>query len=297
MKKNIYTSKYITIVILLIIFVLVLFYIKRHNIEFFKGGNSGDRSNSGGGSNSGRGSNNGNESNIEGYQSKVVKTCANDNPVVKPDVKPKEVIDKKPSPYGPLPSPIPPAVIIPPKPPGNKDPIHPSKVIPESIIRHTLPLSEPLPSVNPISTEHVKEPIKKPSNSNNNNNVKLGTLANSTLRFYEKQIEKNTPLQVSILQEIELKQKELEEKKRLELNQAKEIEDKGKVLLTRSRMLQINQDRSSYRKKIIYSLLAIIFAIFIITIIIYILFFKNIDPYTRQPRGKWVYENVIVHKL
>ena len=61
------------------------------------------------------------------------------------------------------------------------------------------------------------------------------------------------------------------------MNQAKEIEDKEKILLTRSRMLQISQDRISYRKKIIYSLLAVVFAIFIIMITLYVLFFKNID--------------------
>ena len=77
--------------------------------------------------------------------------------------------------------------------------------------------------------------------------------------------------------ELKNKEKELKYKKKIEMNQAKEIEDKEKVLLTRSRMLQISQDRISYRKKIIYSLLAVVFAVFIIVLTFYVLFFKNID--------------------
>jgi hypothetical protein len=159
-------------------------------------------------------------------------------------------------------------------------------------------LSQPLPVINPPTpTESIKGPVKNVSSSDKNNNVKLAALSNSVLNLYEKQIAKNTPLQESILKEIQIKQKELEDKKKLELNQAKKIQEKEKVLLTRSRMLQINQDRSSYRKKIIYSLLAIIFVIFIITIMIYIFFFKNVNFYTRQRKGKWIFENEIIYNF
>jgi hypothetical protein len=63
-------------------------------------------------------------------------------------------------------------------------------------------------------------------------------------------------------------------------NQKKKIiTHKEKLLLTRSRMLQISQDRNSYKKKIIYSLIALIFFIFIITLVIYVY-------YTRKMKAK-----------
>ena len=41
-------------------------------------------------------------------------------------------------------------------------------------------------------------------------------------------------------------------------------------------MLQISQDRNAYKKKIIYSLIALIFAIFIFTLVMYVLFIRKI---------------------
>jgi len=52
-----------------------------------------------------------------------------------------------------------------------------------------------------------------------------------------------------------------------ELNNS--IEKKQKLLLTRSRMLQISTDRNSYKLKLIYSLIGLAIAIFIIILIIY----------------------------
>ena len=50
-------------------------------------------------------------------------------------------------------------------------------------------------------------------------------------------------------------------------NQLKEIESKEKLLLTRARMLQIAQDRNSYKTKVLYTLIAILITIFIICLI------------------------------
>jgi hypothetical protein len=52
-------------------------------------------------------------------------------------------------------------------------------------------------------------------------------------------------------------------------NQLKEIESKEKLLLTRSRMLQIAQDRNSYKTKVLYTLMAILIVILIINLVIW----------------------------
>jgi len=59
------------------------------------------------------------------------------------------------------------------------------------------------------------------------------------------------------------------EKQQIQESQMKEIENKARLLLTRSRMLQISQDRNSYKTKIIYTLLAILIVIFIINLFIW----------------------------
>ena len=325
MKKNIYISEYITIIFLLIIFILILFYFKSYNIEHFNkprrtvppevsGGGSGEGGGGGSGGGGGGGGGSGGSGGGDKNPSKNMKACGDGGggggrgggsgggggaptPVVTPVAIPSEIIQKKPSPSGPLPSPVPPAV-LPPEVIKSKGPTATSVMIKPHIPPGLLPLSQPLSVINPPTpTESIKGPVKNVSSSDKNNNVKLAALSNSVLNLYEKQIAKNTPLQESILKEIQIKQKELEDKKKLELNQAKKIQEKEKVLLTRSRMLQINQDRSSYRKKIIYSLLAIIFVIFIITIMIYIFFFKNVNFYTRQRKGKWIFENEIIDNI
>ena len=90
-------------------------------------------------------------------------------------------------------------------------------------------------------------------------------------------LETNIDLQNATLKDIEKKNIELKQKKNIQLQQLREIEEKEKLLLTRSRMLQIAQDRNSYKKKIIYSLIALIFAIFIFTIVIYIFFRRKLS--------------------
>jgi hypothetical protein len=81
---------------------------------------------------------------------------------------------------------------------------------------------------------------------------------------------------MSTISEIELKNNELLKKQKIEVDQLKEIQDKEKLLLTRSRMLQIAQDRNSYKKKLIYTLIALIFLIFIFTLALYVYFNRKV---------------------
>lgn len=69
--------------------------------------------------------------------------------------------------------------------------------------------------------------------------------------------------------QIKAKNDTLLEKQQIQDSQMKEIENKEKLLLTRARMLQISQDRNSYKTKIIYTLLAILIVIFIINLFIW----------------------------
>ena len=77
--------------------------------------------------------------------------------------------------------------------------------------------------------------------------------------------------------EINTKNRTLLEKQQIQDSQMKEIENKEKLLLTRARMLQISQDRNSYKTKIIYTLLAILIVIFIINLFIWSLKKSNVN--------------------
>ena len=101
--------------------------------------------------------------------------------------------------------------------------------------------------------------------------------ATSQINNYFDQIKNNVEMQTVSLAELSNKNTQLMEKQKIQIDQLKEIEDKEKLLLTRSRMLQISQDRNSYKKKIIYSLIAVIFAVFILTIVMYVLFSRKIN--------------------
>lgn len=79
----------------------------------------------------------------------------------------------------------------------------------------------------------------------------------------------------STLTDISLKNNSIRDKQERQIEQLKEIEDKEKLILTRSRMLQISQDRNSYKKKIIYTLIALILFIFIGTIMTYVFFMRK----------------------
>lgn len=84
-----------------------------------------------------------------------------------------------------------------------------------------------------------------------------------------------TPAPVS-LTDIQLKNQQLLQKQEIQKEQLLEIQEKEKLLLTRSRMLQIVQDKNSFKKKIIYTLLSIIFLIFIISLALYVYFVRTI---------------------
>jgi Flp pilus assembly protein TadB len=79
----------------------------------------------------------------------------------------------------------------------------------------------------------------------------------------------------SNLSNIQVKNTELIKKQVRQQQQLRELEDKEKLILTRSRMLQIAQDRNAYKQKIIYSFIALILLIFICTILIYVLFTRK----------------------
>jgi hypothetical protein len=105
----------------------------------------------------------------------------------------------------------------------------------------------------------------------------LGNIGRSSIQNLYDTINNSNQLVTLTSAELENKTNELLEKQNIQINQLKEIEDKEKLLLTRARMLQIAQDRNSYKKKIIYTFIAAIFAIFIITLIIYVLYVRKIS--------------------
>ena len=106
--------------------------------------------------------------------------------------------------------------------------------------------------------------------------IELTEYGNDKIQSYYQLIQNNIQLQGATNAEIVSKNSELLNKQTVQLNQFNEIEDKEKLLLTRSRMLQVSQDRNSYKKKIIYTIIALIFAIFIFTLVMYVLFIRKI---------------------
>jgi len=104
----------------------------------------------------------------------------------------------------------------------------------------------------------------------------LAEVGTNQINNYLDQIESNITAQSSYLSSINEKNTQLINKQNIQIQQLQEIQDKEKLLLTRSRMLQIAQDRNSYKKKIIYTLLAIIFGIFILILVVYVLFTRKL---------------------
>jgi len=104
----------------------------------------------------------------------------------------------------------------------------------------------------------------------------IGTIGLIEIQSLQQLLDKSATLQPLTSVEITNINNELENRKNLQMNQIREIEEKEKLLLTRARMLQISQDRNSYKKKIIYTLIAVIFGIFILTLVIYVLFVRKI---------------------
>ena len=90
------------------------------------------------------------------------------------------------------------------------------------------------------------QPIIKSMN-NQLNNVKTNILSTQA------QIDQQTS-------EIEKKTLQLEEKQKQVFGQSQELDDKTRLLETRNKMLQLSIERNAYKKKVIYSLLAVIIA-------------------------------------
>jgi hypothetical protein len=106
--------------------------------------------------------------------------------------------------------------------------------------------------------------------------VSLAERGDDQVNKYLQLITNNIDAQSTYLSNINQKNNELLQKQKIQIQQLKEIQDKEKLLLTRSRMLQIAQDRNAYKKKIIYTLLAIIFGIFILILVVYVLFTRKL---------------------
>ena len=104
----------------------------------------------------------------------------------------------------------------------------------------------------------------------------IGVQSADQIHQFYNTLQSSIDLQNTFETNLNTKNDELLRKQQIQINQLKEIEDKEKLLLTRSRMLQISQDRNSYKKKIIYSLIAVIFLIFILTLVMYVLYTRKI---------------------
>ncbi len=61
----------------------------------------------------------------------------------------------------------------------------------------------------------------------------------------------------------------LKEKETRIAQQTLDLEDKSRIVLTRSRMLEIAQERNIFARKMFYSLVALIIFIIVITLVIY----------------------------
>jgi type VI protein secretion system component VasF len=64
-------------------------------------------------------------------------------------------------------------------------------------------------------------------------------------------------------------QRELNRKMQRIHNQINQIQDKSEIALTRSRMLEIAQERNIYARKMYYSLIALILFIIVMALFIY----------------------------
>lgn len=83
-----------------------------------------------------------------------------------------------------------------------------------------------------------------------NTNSNLSQYGKEVWNTYSQQIRDNMNVQGQAIANLNVKNKELIDKQKIQFEQLKEIQDKEKLLLTRSRMLQISQDRNSYKKKL-----------------------------------------------
>jgi len=107
--------------------------------------------------------------------------------------------------------------------------------------------------------------------------TQLTNLSNLEINSFNNSINNNGSLLVLSQREIDDKTTQLLDREQIQTTQLTEIADKEKLLLTRSRMLQVVQNKNAYKKKIIYTLIALIFFIFIFTIVMYVLFERKIS--------------------
>jgi len=71
------------------------------------------------------------------------------------------------------------------------------------------------------------------------------------------------------LSNIDTKNNVIFQKENIQNQLLREIESKEKLLLTRSRMLQISHDRNSYKKQLIYTFMASAFMLLVLILFIY----------------------------
>jgi hypothetical protein len=77
---------------------------------------------------------------------------------------------------------------------------------------------------------------------------------------------------------IDKKANQLEGKQKQVFGQSQEIDDKLKLLETRNRMLQLSIERNVYKKKVIYSLLAVIVALIMGMLVFYAFYNRTMVP-------------------
>lgn len=105
----------------------------------------------------------------------------------------------------------------------------------------------------------------------------FATTASNTINDFTNNINNVVDNLSNLMTGVEQQNNDILAKQQIQIDQLKEIQEKEKLLLTRSRMLQISQDRNAYKKKIIYTLLSIIFIIFILIILSYVMFKKRMS--------------------
>ena len=109
--------------------------------------------------------------------------------------------------------------------------------------------------------------------SGSGNNINEITSKNANVMYLKKLrdslLDKIKETKTSIAQQSQLintKDKEINMSEEQLARQAKEIEYKKTLLLTRDRMLELSQEQNVYKKKVIFTLLAVIFGIILLMI-------------------------------
>jgi len=100
-------------------------------------------------------------------------------------------------------------------------------------------------------------------------------VADANMNALQSSISASSGVNDSINITISEKNDNLLKKNQINLEQEKAIVDKQRLLLTRSRMLQVSMDKNAYRTKIMYTLIAIILFILIITFGMYVFISKR----------------------